>query len=100
MGERVERMELDDSTEVVAAEDCLSTTLDGESVILHMDAGEYYGFNEVATFIWDRIQEPRTVGELCESVTDEYDVSIERSREDTEALLNDLDAKGLVEIER
>lgn len=100
MGERVERIELDDSTEVVAAEDCLSTTLDGESVILHMDAGEYYGFNEVATFIWDRIQEPRTVGELCESVTDEYDVSIERSREDTEALLNDLDAKGLVEIER
>lgn len=100
MGERVKKMEFDESTEVVAADDCLSTTLDGESVILHMDAGEYYGFNEVATVIWERIQKPRTVGELCEYVTDEYDVSAERSREDTEVLLNELNSKGLIEIER
>jgi hypothetical protein len=100
MVEQVKKTEFDESTEVVAAEDCLSTTLDGESVILHMDAGEYYGFNEVATCIWDRIQEPRTIKAICEYVTTEYDVSFERGRADTEALVAELDEKGLVEIER
>ena len=99
MGKRVEKTGMNESTTVTAVEECLATTLDGESVVLHMDAGEYYGFNDVATYIWDRIQEPRTVGEICELVSSEYDVSYERSREHTSALLAELDEKGLVETE-
>lgn len=89
----------EESTEVVAAEDCLSTTLDGESVILHMGEGEYYGFNEVATEIWERVQEPTTVGDLCEYLVTTYDIPYGRSREDTAELLAELDQKGLVELD-
>jgi len=90
--------EFADSTEVVAVEDCLSTTLDGESVILHTGKGKYYGFNQVGTDIWEWIQEPRTVQELSERVVTEYDVSPDRSRSDLEALLNELLTKDLIRI--
>jgi len=99
MGKRVEKTEIEESTEVVAAEDCLSTTLDGEKVILHMDAGEYYGFNEVATDIWETIQEPRTVREVSEYLVAEYDIGYDRGKQDTVELMAELDEKGLVRLD-
>jgi hypothetical protein len=93
------KKEIDVSTVVVAADDCLSTTLDGESVILHMGEGEYYGFNQVATDIWEQIQEPTRVEELCEHLVSEYEIAYERSQEDAVELLVELDEKGLVEVD-
>ncbi|WP_221625672.1 PqqD family protein [Halobellus ruber] len=90
---------LTDTTEIVAADDCLSTTIDGESVILHMGTDEYYGFNEVGTFVWESIQEPRSLEAVCEDVTDEYEVEYDRCRADVEELVRDLADKGLARID-
>lgn len=90
---------IDSSTEVVAADDCLSTTLDGESVILHVEAGEYYGFNEVATDVWESLQEPKTVREVCDDVVEAYDVDYERCRDDVDDLLVDLVERDLVRVD-
>lgn len=90
---------LSDSTEVVATDSCLSTTVDGESVILHADAGKYYGFNEVGTYVWELLQEPHTVEGVVQSVHEAYDVEYERCREDVEDLLAELVEKDLVRVE-
>lgn len=90
---------LTDSTEVVAADDCLSTTVDGESVILHMDSDKYYGFNEVGTYVWESIQEPQTIGVVCQDVTEEYDVEYDQCRADVEDLIRDLVDKHLARID-
>lgn len=78
------------STTVVANENCLSTTLEGEAVILHTDAGKYYGFNEVGTYIWERLQQPYTVEEVCQAVSSEYDVARDQCQDDVHALLIEL----------
>ncbi|ESP90006.1 hypothetical protein K933_00547 [Candidatus Halobonum tyrrellensis G22] len=83
----------------MAAENCLSTTIDGETVVLHTDAGKYYGFNEVGTFVWESLQEPHTVEEVYEAVTDEYDVGYDRCREDVDELLAELADKDLVTVD-
>ena len=80
----------------VAAENALSTTIDGETVILHRDDGKYYGLNEVGTFIWERIKEPTTVGAVYQAMVDHYDVGPEKCRQDLEAFLADLAKNGLV----
>lgn len=90
---------LSESTEVVAADDCLSTTIDDETVILDMGAGKYYGFNEVGTFVWNSVQQPLTVAEICDKVTAEYDVEYERCRSDVDDLLVELADKDLVRFE-
>ena len=87
------------SITAVATDNALSTTLDGESVILHQDSGTYYGLNEVGTFIWDLLQEPHSVDNICSEVVAEYDVTRERCRSDVEKLLADLADKGLVRLD-
>ncbi|MDS0300235.1 PqqD family protein [Halogeometricum sp. S1BR25-6] len=83
---------------VVATDDSLSTEIDGETVILQAEEGKYFGLNDVGTFIWEAVQQPRTVEEVYEAVTAEYDVEYERCQSDVDALLSDLLEKDLVQI--
>lgn len=87
------------STTAVAADGALSTTMDGETVILHRDAGKYYGLNEVGTFVWELLQEPRSVDELCQEVVTAYDVDRDRCRSDIQELLVNLAEEDLARIE-
>lgn len=90
---------LTNSTKIVAAESTLSTTINGETVILHTDVGKYYGLNDVGTFIWKLISEPRTVEELCEEVVNEYDVGYQRCNTDIKKMVSEMNKKGIVELD-
>lgn len=89
---------LTESTTVVADESCLSTTIENEAVILHADAGKYYGFNQVGTYIWELLQEPFTLEEITENVTTEYDVTRNQCREDVYELISELLEYNLIRI--
>jgi hypothetical protein len=85
------------STTVVANDDCLSTEIDGESVILHMEQGKYYGFNEVGTRVWDLTQEPHRLEEIYRAILESYDVDEERCRSDVRELIAELIEMDLVQ---
>jgi len=87
---------LSDSTTVVANDDCLSTEIDGESVILHMEQGKYYGFNEVGTRVWELTQESHSLEEICRTILETYDVDEERCRADIRELIAELIELDLV----
>lgn len=87
--------EITESTEVRADDNCLSTTLDGETVILHMEEGTYYGFNDVGTFVWESLQRSQTVEEVCQSVAAEYDVEYGECHEDVKQMIAELVQKDL-----
>lgn len=87
------------STVVVATENHLATTVEDETVLLELESGTYYGFNEVGSQLWDLVQEPRTVDALCEAIQSTYDdVSAEQCRRDVQTVLEEMDAAGLIEI--
>lgn len=83
---------------VVAAKEQVSCDLAGESVILNIKNGVYYGLDPVGSFIWNVIQVPRGFGEIRDLILKEYDVEPERCEQDLLELLNDFSAQGLVEI--
>jgi hypothetical protein len=83
---------------VVASPDQVSSDLSGESVILNLKSGTYFGLNEVGSSIWQFIQEPKTVSDVCESILAEYDVDAQTCEAEVQALLIDLLAAQLVEI--
>ncbi|CBH23191.1 Conserved hypothetical protein [Salinibacter ruber M8] len=89
---------IDESSVVVAADHQTSTEVDGESVILDLEEGVYYGLNPMGARIWSKIQEPTAVEEITGAITAEYDVSAERCREDVLSLLRDLKENELIEI--
>ncbi len=90
---------LTESATVVATDNALATTIDGEAVILETESGTYFGLNEVATYIWDHIQDEQTVSELRDSILDQYDVTPEQCNTDLKETLQTMETKGLIAVE-
>lgn len=84
---------------IVAAEQHISADLSGEVVILNLDAGVYFGLDAVGARVWNLIQEPRTFNDIREILLDEYEVEPGRCEQELSALLRELAAAGLVEVE-
>lgn len=83
-------------TRISRKESVLASQLDGETVLLDVDAGNYYAFDAIASRIWDLIAQPQTVGEVCRAMALHYDVESERCQRDVLAFLDDLLARGLL----
>jgi len=83
---------------VMAAQEQVSRELDGEVVILSLRTGMYYGLDSVGARIWQLIQEPRTVNEVCDAILEEYEVEPDQCEHDLLALLQELAAEGLIEV--
>ena len=77
----------------------LSCNLNGEVVLLELRSGVYYGLNASGSVIWKLIQKETTVGQILETLLKKYDVAPDRCERDLCALLQDLCAAGLIEIQ-
>jgi len=85
-------------TSIVARQDQVSSDLAGETVILDLKSGVYYGLNSVGASIWNLIQEPKTVNEVRDVLLAKYQVEPEQCDRDLKALLEELEAEGLIEV--
>ncbi len=78
------------------SEDLVHAEVDGEATLMHVDTGRYFGLTEVATRIWQLMEAPIRVDELCRRLVEEYEVSPERCREEVLALLERMAGPDLV----
>jgi hypothetical protein len=85
-------------TIVVATQKQVSTNLEDEAVILHLEKGVYYGLNPVGSRIWNLLQEPRTVNDIRDIILQEYEVESQRCEHDLLRLLQELSDQGLIEV--
>ena len=83
---------------VVATEGQVSSDLGDEVAILDLKAGMYYGLDSVGARVWNLVQEPRTVEEIRNILTSEYEVDPYRCERDLIALLQRLLDEGLIEV--
>lgn len=83
---------------VVVTKDQVSADLSGEAAILSLKTSTYFGLNTVGASIWKLIQEPKTVSQIRDAITQEYDVEPDRCEHDILELLQDLSKNGLIEI--
>ena len=73
--------------------------LQGESVLLQLDSGEYFGLDEVGTRIWQLIVEKGDLAEVEAAMLEEFDVDKAALSNDLSRLVDQLVAKRLIEIE-
>jgi hypothetical protein len=85
-------------TTVVVSAQQVSTTLGDEAVILGGDAGLYFGLNQVGARVWELVQQPVRVSEICAALCEEYEVEPARCQQDVLALLSELHTKGLLDV--
>ena len=78
--------------------DQVSCDLAGETAILNVKSGIYYGLDEVGVRVWELIQEPRAVSSVRDALLQEYDVEAALCESDLLVLLKQLNEAGLVEL--
>lgn len=91
-------MKIDLQTVIVAAKDQLSSSIGGETVILGLNAGRYYGVGDVGARVWQLIQEPRRVADIHNTIVAEYEVEPGVCEADLLKLLDQLAAARLIEV--
>jgi hypothetical protein len=82
---------------VVATGDQVSSPVGEEAVILDVGEGMYYGVNPVGSRVWELIQRPTSVDDICQTIHREYDVAADRCESDVLAFLERLVDSGLAE---
>lgn len=84
---------------IISVKEGVSTVeVDGELAMMDTEKGKYYGFDSIATRIWNIIQEPKPFGVIVEVLSQEYDVSRQQCEEDVKEFLERLNEEGLVYI--
>jgi hypothetical protein len=87
---------MSDTALIVRCEDLLEADVNGEIVALHIDKGQCYGMNAVASRVWAMLAEPTSPADICARLGDEFDVDADTCRRDVGALLEDLRKEGLI----
>ena len=73
-----------------------ATELDGRTVVLSLDAGVYFDFNDVASDIWRMLAEPRRVDEIFRNLSEKHSVDTATLTRDVTPFLRELIEQGLV----
>jgi len=76
----------------------VSCRIDDEFAILDLGRAMYFGVQGVGVQIWDALEQPRTLAELCALITAEFDVSASDCEADVVAFLAGLQEEGLIEV--
>ena len=86
------------SSKIVVSKDVVSCDLGGETAMLEMKEGVYYGLNEMGTVIWELIQEPITILELVDIILKDYEVDEETCFMDIVELIDQMVENKLVDV--
>jgi hypothetical protein len=82
---------------VLQAKEQVSCDLAGETTILSVKSGTYYGLDCVGARIWTLIQQPKTLEEIRDTLIKEYGVDAARCETDLLEILEQLHDEGLIE---
>jgi hypothetical protein len=78
------------------ADDVVFRDLAGESVLLNLSTGTYFGLDAVGTRLWHLLKEQGSAAAAIATLQREYDVDERRLQQDVAALISQLLAKGLL----
>jgi hypothetical protein len=86
------------NTTVKRAEDLVSCDLDGETALMSVANGKYYGLDPIGSRIWALLEEARPVAALCAQLRDEYEVEPAQCQQEVLAFLHELAADNLIQV--
>ncbi|NMW32540.1 PqqD family protein [Altererythrobacter sp. RZ02] len=70
--------------------------LDNNIVMMNVENGEYYDFDEIASYIWRKLDEPIIIKQLCADLCDAFTVDAATCQADTLEFLDDLLGRKLI----
>ncbi|MFC2176402.1 lasso peptide biosynthesis PqqD family chaperone [Bacteroidota bacterium] len=83
-------------TVITRSEEAVSAEVDGTAVMMSVESGKYFGLDEIATRIWDLVENPLSFEAICTSLLTEYDIDEATCKQDVTDLLTHLQGENLV----
>ncbi len=87
-----------DHDRVTAIKDAVACEFGNGLALLDMRSNIYYSLNSVGAYIWELIQEPKSISEIRSAVLERYNVEPERCKADVDGLLKGLADAGLARL--
>ena len=78
------------------AQKVVSETVDGESIIINLEKGNYYSLNQIGSEIWNFAITKNSNDSICEYISKRYEIDLETCRQSVDAFLNSLVDEGLL----
>ena len=90
--------ELTLDTSVLVPEAVIAREVDGETVLLNLDTGMYFGLDAVGTDLWRALQANGSLHDALASLEEQYDGDNAVMRADLLQLVSQMLEKGLLEV--
>jgi len=94
----MDKMNITLDTIVKRNPEMISSDMDGETVMMSMENGEYYGLDPVGSRIWSILENEMKVEDIIMQLLDEFEVEKERCEKETLDFLNELHERNLLNL--
>ncbi|MBF0225246.1 MAG: PqqD family protein [Desulfobacterales bacterium] len=85
-------------TKVVRCSEVLTSPAHEELVMFDAEAGKYYGLNEMATIIWNKLENMISIEKLCSDLIKNFEVSEDICQKEVISVLTKMHEKKLITI--
>ncbi len=79
-------------------EEIVASEIDGETVMMSIENGEYYGLDLVGSEIWKHLGSPFKVADLIDALLAKYDIDRETCKKDVLVFLNELSGNKIIQV--
>lgn len=84
---------------VVKRSEIPGSKIDDEFVFFNRETGSYYGTGPVGANIWDFLEMPKSINEICEHLLSIYDVDRAKCESQVNKFISDMIDAGIVDTE-
>ncbi len=90
--------EISTDTVICQIEEIVASDIDGETVMMSIENGKYYGLDDIGSHIWKLIEKPVKVSDLIDMLPERFDVDRETCERDVLKFLNELNEDRIVQV--
>jgi hypothetical protein len=84
---------------ISAKKEIVAADMDGDTVMMSIEAGKYYNLGKMGGVIWGMIAEPVSVETVVVKLLEQYEVKREQCETEVLSFLNEMDKEGLLEVQ-
>ncbi len=80
------------------SDNIVTNEIDGELVMVNIDMGKYYGFDNIGTKVWELIEEETKIADIIKKLLEEYNAPEEIIEKDVLKFLTKLEEERIIKI--
>lgn len=89
---------LTESSVIERTQGLLASELDGEIVMLNVQRGNYYGLSGVAKRVWELLDGPKSINQVCMALQAEFEVAHDQCVKDVVVFVEKMINENMVRV--